>query len=97
MSMNRTISYIKLQRERLAKLDKMVSDGECFAAGITVEITVGANSEKEPLKLEFGAYSDMKGILAAMRQGIVDSINQNIKDAQRELDELESFFIAEST
>lgn len=89
--MNRTISYIKAQRQRLAALDKMVNDGECFAAGISVEITVGANGEREPLKLEFGVYSDMKGILSAMRQGIVDSIDQNLKNARRELDELSTF------
>lgn len=93
--MNRTIDYIKTQRERLAKFDKMVERGECFAAGIGVEITVGANAT-ESLELEFGIVSDMKGILDALRQGIVDSISWNLKQAKREAEELSAFLGVET-
>lgn len=89
--MNQTIERIRIQRERLAKLDKMIARGECFAAGISVEISVGANAT-ETLDLDFGMISDMKGILEAMRQGIVDSIEWSKKQARSEADELNEFF-----
>jgi hypothetical protein len=89
---NQTITRIRLLRERIAQIDKMVKQGECFAAGVTVTVEIGANSEREPLVLDFGCYTDLKGILAAMRQGTVDSLEANMKNAKGELDELVEFF-----
>jgi hypothetical protein len=95
--MNTTIARIGFLRERIDKLDKMIKNGECFAAGVTIEITIGANSDRGPLVLDFGCYSDIAGILQTMRQGIVDSINANLKNAERDFNELGDFIAGEKS
>lgn len=87
---NDLIGRIRYIEVNIAKLDRLISDGECFAAGITVEIGVGANPS-ETLALDFGVYSDMRAILDVMRQGLVDSLRQNIKNATSECLELSKF------
>ena len=96
--MNTHIQRIKILNERIAALDKMVAQGECFAAGIGIEITVGANPRSgDTLNLDFGLVSDMKDIFAVMRQGLVDARAWHLRQAQSDLKELTAFFDEEPT
>jgi hypothetical protein len=58
---------------------------EAAAAGITIELTIGADTEEaRRIKMNFGIYSDVQGILDTLNDALHDSAYHNIRHLKEE-------------
>jgi hypothetical protein len=89
--MNTHIERIKAIDAILAKMIKIKQQGEALAAGIRIDLRVGANEDAEEVTMDFGLTSDIQGILDCLIAGLKESRSHRYRWANQERDELVAF------
>lgn len=85
---NKTLQRIVTLRAQIRILEKHLERGEHVAAGLTVELGIGAN-DGHPTNLELAWDTDV--ILKAFRDSVFKSLRYYEKSAHDELKELQLF------
>lgn len=86
------LDYISLLDQKIAALDKIVERGEYLAAGLHIQVTVGASERNPDLDIELGMTAELEVIMSMLRAGLKSSRDFRVHLAREELQKLQSFF-----
>lgn len=90
--MNDHILRIKTIDEQLKALERITKQGEYIAAGLSIQVTVGAPNEGDQPTLNIGLCNNLDQILGALKSGLEQARNERTLMAKSELKELQAFF-----
>lgn len=90
--MNDQLARIRELDEKIKKLDKILDRGEYKAAGLDIEIRVGANRLTTDLEVELGITADLESILKSIHRGMLDARAWRVSQASQEYKELHEYF-----
>lgn len=93
--MNAHIARIKTLDDQLKTLEKMAAEGDTFAAGLSIDITVGSRDEGEQPRLQVGLCDNLDQILGAIKTGLEQARKQRVAWAKSDLAELQAFLAKE--
>lgn len=71
--------------------------GEYIAAGLSIQVTVGAPNEGDQPTLNIGLCNNLDQILGALKSGLEQARNERTLMAKSELKELQAFFDKEGS
>ena len=95
--MNDHISRIKAIDGQLKALDRISTQGEYRAAGLSINLTVGVPNEDDQPSLNIGLCSNLDQILDALKTGLQQARNERTLMAKSDLKELQAFFDKEGS
>lgn len=98
--MTNIIQRIHAIDSKIQRLKKIARDGEYLAAGITIDLAVGAandDTEYDIVGMEFGIVSNPTEILALLIAGLEASRKFNLETARKEYEKLGQLLKGEPT
>lgn len=95
--MNDHVSRIKAIDGQLKALERITTQGEYHAAGLSINLTVGVPNEGDQPSLNIGLCSNLDQILDALKTGLQQARNERTMMAKSELKELQAFFDKEGS
>lgn len=95
--MNNHILRIKDIDEQLTALDRITRQGDYVAAGLTIQIGVGVQSDSALPDLNIGLCNNLDQILDALKTGLQLARDERKLMAKSELNGLQAFFDKEGS
>jgi hypothetical protein len=90
---NKHLARAEQLEAQIAALRKIITQGEYLAAGLGIDLYVGArNEETESLPLELGMTADLGGILDKVLNGLLAQRDWRVRQARSDLNELLAYF-----
>mgnify|MGYP000594359117 CR=1 FL=1 len=95
--MDKSTDLIKAIDGQLKALDRISTQGEYHAAGLSITLTVGVPNEGDQPSLNIGLCSNLDQILDALKTGLQQARSERTLMAKSELKELQAFFDKEGS
>ena len=95
--MNDHILRIKAIDEQLKAIERITKQGDYVAAGLSIEVTVGAPNDVNQPSLNIGLCNNLDQILGALKTGLQQARNERTLMAKSDLKELQAFFDQEGS
>lgn len=95
--MNDHILRIKAIDEQLKAIERITKQGDYVAAGLSIEVTVGAPNDGIQPSLNIGLCNNLDHILDALKTGLQQARHERTVMAKSDLKELQSFFDKEGS
>ena len=95
--MNDHILRIKAIDEQLKAIERITKQGDYVAAGLSIEVTVGAPNDGNQPSLNIGLCNNLDQVLDAFKTGLQQARNERTLMAKSDLKEIQSFFAKEGS